>query len=191
MSQPVVDQLTSFFSEQQPDAHGLHLEGLDAIEFGHSAEMLQAAVVWSDGSGERRENVVVRIRPREPGLLEPYDMQRQFDVLQALADAPVKAPKALYIEPTGDVLGGHSSSWRACQEPCTSGRFHRRWQLSPDGSGACLRRWSSNWPRSIESTSNTSASTWATAATIWRGNWTTGRARSIASNADRSLRWSD
>ncbi len=105
MPQPVVDQLESFFAAQHPDAGGLHLEGLDTIEFGHSAEMLKATVVRTDGNGEHREDVVVRIRPRQPGLLEPYDMQRQFDVLRALADTPVKAPKALYLEPTGDVLG--------------------------------------------------------------------------------------
>ena len=47
----------------------------------------------------------MRLRPPEPGLLEPYDLQRQFDVLKGLDGTDVRAPRALWIEPTGDVLG--------------------------------------------------------------------------------------
>ena len=45
------------------------------------------------------------MRPPEPGLLEPYDLPRQFDVLRALEGTAVRAPRALWLEPSGDVLG--------------------------------------------------------------------------------------
>ena len=38
-------------------------------------------------------------------LLEPYDLRRQFDILRALGPTPVRAPRALWFEPSGDVLG--------------------------------------------------------------------------------------
>ena len=40
-----------------------------------------------------------------PALLEPYDLKRQFDILRSLEATPVRAPRALWLEDTGDVLG--------------------------------------------------------------------------------------
>ena len=48
---------------------------------------------------------MLRLRPRPPALLEPYDLERQFDILRALETTPVRAPRALWLEDTGDVLG--------------------------------------------------------------------------------------
>jgi aminoglycoside phosphotransferase (APT) family kinase protein len=48
---------------------------------------------------------VVRIRPPFPGLLEPYDLQRQFTILRALEGSAVRSPAVLWYEPSGDVLG--------------------------------------------------------------------------------------
>ncbi len=49
--------------------------------------------------------MAVRLRPRPPALLEPYDLERQFHVLQALQPTPVRVPRALWLEDSGDVLG--------------------------------------------------------------------------------------
>ena len=56
-------------------------------------------------TGGDRRDVVLRLRPRPPALLEPYDLERQFDILRALEATPVRAPRALWLEETGDVLG--------------------------------------------------------------------------------------
>ena len=74
------------------------------MEFGHSAETLLLTVCWTAG-GEHREDVVLRLEPPEPGLLPPYDLPRQFDVLRGLESTPVRSPRALWIESTGEVLG--------------------------------------------------------------------------------------
>ena len=94
------DGLTAWLQTRLSDDH-LRIEGLDRVEFGHSAEMLVFTIVTS---GDRRD-VVLRLRPRPPALLEPYDLKRQFDILQALAGTPVRAPRALWIEESGQVLG--------------------------------------------------------------------------------------
>ncbi|MBJ7337702.1 MAG: phosphotransferase family protein [Mycolicibacterium sp.] len=54
---------------------------------------------------EARRDVVVRLRPPPPALLEPYDLASQFDILRALAPTSVRVPPALWFEPSGDVLG--------------------------------------------------------------------------------------
>jgi len=101
----VSERLRTWLGEQLPDATDVRVEGLDKVEFGHSAEILLLTVVWTADGSEHREDVVLRMRPPKPGLIEPYDMQRQFAILRALEGTAVRSPKALWIEPTGEVLG--------------------------------------------------------------------------------------
>lgn len=101
----VEERLASWFASQIPGASNVRVEGLDRVEMGHSAETLLLQVGWNDGDGDHHEDVVARIRPPEPGLLEPYDLKRQFDILRALEPTPVRSPRALWFEPTGETLG--------------------------------------------------------------------------------------
>lgn len=79
----------------------VRVEGLDRVDFGHSAEML----VFTIATAGDRTDVVLRLRPAPPALLEPYDLPRQFRILSALDDTAVRAPKVLWLEESGDVLG--------------------------------------------------------------------------------------
>lgn len=97
----VLDRLTAWLRIQLPDAGGLRLEGLDRVEFGHSAEMLVLTIV----TDADEQDVVIRLRPPAPALLEPYDLAKQFTVLRALEGSAVRVPRALWLEDTGDVLG--------------------------------------------------------------------------------------
>ena len=97
----IEQRLATWFAAQLPDAKDVRVEGLDRVEVGHSAETLIVTVVIG---GERRD-VVIRVRPEPPGLLEPYDLQRQFTILRALESTPVRSPRALWFEPSGEVLG--------------------------------------------------------------------------------------
>jgi aminoglycoside phosphotransferase (APT) family kinase protein len=97
----LADRLTSWLRTQMPDADDVEVEGLDRVDFGHSAEMLIFTIVTA---GDRTD-VVLRLRPRPPALLEPYDLPRQFRILSALRDTAVRAPDVLWLEESGDVLG--------------------------------------------------------------------------------------
>lgn len=94
-------RLTEWLAAKLPHAEAVAVEGLDRVEFGHSAEMLVLTIVTR---GARRD-VVVRLRPRPPALLEPYDLAKQFTVLRALEESTVRVPRALWLEDSGDVLG--------------------------------------------------------------------------------------
>ncbi len=97
--------LDAWLRTQLPDADDVRVEGLDRVNFGHSAEMMVLTVVAREGDQETRRDVVLRLRPEPPALLEPYDLVRQFAILRALASTAVRVPPALWLEDTGDVLG--------------------------------------------------------------------------------------
>jgi len=101
----LIARLTPWLRARLPDADDVRVDGLDRLEFGHSAEMLACTVVAVRGPAEDRTDVVLRLRPRPPALLEPYDLARQFDILQALQGTAVRAPEVLWLEESGDVLG--------------------------------------------------------------------------------------
>jgi aminoglycoside phosphotransferase (APT) family kinase protein len=98
-------RLTAWLRAQLPDADDIRVEGLDRVDFGHSAEMMTLSIVTRHGDRDNRQDAVLRLRPKPPALLEPYDLVRQFTILRALANTPVRAPRALWLEATGEVLG--------------------------------------------------------------------------------------
>jgi aminoglycoside phosphotransferase (APT) family kinase protein len=98
-------RLTVWFGAQLSDAQGVRIEGLDRIDFGFSAEMMVLTLVSQIGGVDQRHDVVLRLRPPSPGLLEPYDLKRQFDILRALEHTPVRVPRALWLAETDEVLG--------------------------------------------------------------------------------------
>ncbi len=101
----VQGQLGAWLRTQIPNIDDAWVEGLGRVDFGHSAEMLILTAAWRAADVERRQEVVLRLSPPPPGLLEPYDLRRQFDILRALEPTPVRAPRAIWIDETGDVLG--------------------------------------------------------------------------------------
>ena len=99
------ERLTAWLRTQLPDAEDVRIEGLDRVNFGLSAEMVMLSVVARHGGRDNGEDVVLRVRPKPPALLEPYDLVRQFRILRVLENTAVRVPKALWLEETGDVLG--------------------------------------------------------------------------------------
>jgi aminoglycoside phosphotransferase (APT) family kinase protein len=99
------DRLTGWLRERMPSAENLRIEGSDQVTIGHSAEMIILTLVWTDGGAERRQDVVLRLRPPAPGLLEPYDMARQFTILRALEPTAVRSPGVRWLDEPGEVFG--------------------------------------------------------------------------------------
>src|SRR5438309_807027 len=98
-------RFVAWLAAQLRGADDVRVDAANQIDFGHSAEMTVLTLAWQSADGPQRQDVVVRLRPPEPGLLEPYDLERQFAILRGLEGTAVRAPRALWIEPTGDVLG--------------------------------------------------------------------------------------
>ena len=103
----MTDQTTAKLAEwfaTQVGVDQVAIEDFAGVPAGHSAETLRLTVVWDDGAPQREE-VVLRVRPQPPSLLEPYDLRKQYEIMRALEPTPVRAPRVLWYEETGDVLG--------------------------------------------------------------------------------------
>ncbi len=61
-------RLSGWLGTQLPDAKDVRMEGLDRVEFGHSAEMMVLTIVSGTGGTEERRDVVLRLRPQPPGV---------------------------------------------------------------------------------------------------------------------------
>ena len=96
------DALTSFIQDQTGAVAEVH--DLARIPGGFSYETWRFRGVWTDDAGRHDERLIMRRAPRG-GVLEPYDASKEFRVLRALEDTPVPVPRALWLEPTGRVLG--------------------------------------------------------------------------------------
>jgi aminoglycoside phosphotransferase (APT) family kinase protein len=99
------ERLTDWVRAQLPESGDVRIEGLERVEFGHSAEMMVFTIASQTAGREESQDVVVRLRPPPPALLEPYDLKRQFDILRALEGTDVRVPPALWLENSGDILG--------------------------------------------------------------------------------------
>lgn len=103
MSDQTTAKLAEWFAAQV-GVDRVQIEDFAGVPAGHSAETLRLTVVWDHGAPQR-EDVVLRVRPQPPSLLEPYDLRKQYEIMRALEPTPVHAPRVLWYEETGAVLG--------------------------------------------------------------------------------------
>lgn len=102
----VPEPLVLWLREQLPPDAGLQVEYAGPAGLvGYSAELLMLTLTWQADGATHRRDVVIRLCPPSPGLLEPYDMARQVAVLRGLEHTDVRSPKVLWFEETGKVLG--------------------------------------------------------------------------------------
>ncbi|EFC86828.1 phosphotransferase family protein [Parafrankia sp. EUN1f] len=100
-----LERLSTWLRDQLPAATDLRIENADRVMFGYSAEISVLTLAWRASGTDHRQEVVLRLSPRSPGLLEPYDMERQFTILRGLEHSAVRSPAVLWLEPSGSVLG--------------------------------------------------------------------------------------
>jgi len=100
----MIDRIAKFLSSKIPGATCLVVTDLKKHTEGFSLETFSFEASWQDKQGKHAKRYVIR---REPpaGLLEPYDLEPQFRVLQALGDTPVIFPRVLWFEKDPAVLG--------------------------------------------------------------------------------------
>ncbi|WP_051791896.1 phosphotransferase family protein [Amycolatopsis jejuensis] len=99
------ERLTTWFAAKLPEAGNLEVTGIDRLSVGHSNETVGLTLRWTQGGKPRTREVVLRTRPVGPGLLEPYDLPKQFNVMQSLESSDVPVPKVLWLETDEDVIG--------------------------------------------------------------------------------------
>ncbi len=91
-----------FIAEQT--GNGAEVRDLKRIPGGFSYETWTFDAAWRDAGGRHDERLILRRAPRG-GVLEPYDASKEFRILRALEGSQVPAPRALWVEASGSVLG--------------------------------------------------------------------------------------
>ena len=83
----------------------VRVEGLDRAEMGHSAETLHLTVSWVDATASTGRTSSSGCGPRHPACWSPTTCSASSTILRALEPTPVRAPRPLWFEPSGEVLG--------------------------------------------------------------------------------------
>lgn len=97
-----VERLQSFLSAVEPD-RGPTVLSAEPIPGGYSRDTVIAEVQWADGTTEK---FVLRGDPEEDGSVFRSDRDREWVLLNALADLPnFRIPKPRYYDATGEHLG--------------------------------------------------------------------------------------
>ncbi|MCL4231185.1 MAG: phosphotransferase family protein [Dehalococcoidia bacterium] len=98
----MADALAGFISRHT--GRDASVRSVQRIPGGFSYETWRVEGEWAIDGEFGPGRLILRKAPRG-GVLEPYDVTREFRVLQALENTPVPAPRAFWCEPSGDLLG--------------------------------------------------------------------------------------
>ena len=99
------DRLADWLATKISKAEAVTLSKFDNPADGHSSQTILTTATWHDPDGPHTQDLVVRVRPPSPCLIEPYDIGRQYEILRRLEPTDVKSPRVLWLESSGDVLG--------------------------------------------------------------------------------------
>ncbi len=105
-AQQVRAPLAAWFGQRLPDARAVTLQTWERLAAGHSNETYQAGLSWLDGQSQPRyQDWIVRTPPGGAGLLAPYDVGKQFRVMQALQGSPVPVPRVDWLQEDASLIG--------------------------------------------------------------------------------------
>jgi aminoglycoside phosphotransferase (APT) family kinase protein len=92
----VPQRLVPYFTRRLAPVSDLAIVSSTRMSEGFSQETFRVDLKWRSDTEHARSFIVRREPPA--GLLEPYDTESEFRVLQALADTPVRAPRVYWYE---------------------------------------------------------------------------------------------
>jgi aminoglycoside phosphotransferase (APT) family kinase protein len=98
------ETLSAYVRARMPEARRLELVNFGRMPAGASNETIRFDLVWEDATGQHVVPLILRPQ-RTTGILEPYDVARQYRVMQALAASVVPVPRMYWLEEDVSVLG--------------------------------------------------------------------------------------
>jgi len=99
--------LAEWLGRRIPEADGIRVSGVTVPSAsGLSTETVLFDAAWTENGVAREQGMVARVQPDGSGVFEHYDLAKEAAVMRALADhTPVPAPRILFYEEDGSVLG--------------------------------------------------------------------------------------
>lgn len=102
----MAEMLSDWLTEQRHQPGSVVVEKITPATYGVSNETFLLEVREIDERGDESvTKQVLRMTPSTRGVLEPYDISRQFRVMRALRGSRVLVPEMLELDESGDVLG--------------------------------------------------------------------------------------
>lgn len=100
------DRLVRRFAEDLgPGCTNVRLLDVKRMSNGHSNDTFFARLAWQERGADREARFVLRSRPEGVGLLEPYDVGRQYRIMQALHGSEVPVPRVTWFDEAGEIIG--------------------------------------------------------------------------------------
>ena len=100
----MVARLEAFIGRQDPGRNSPGISAFSQLPVGFSYETYLFTLSWQDDSGPCQEDMVMRMEP-EFGLIPPYDVRPQYELLSRLHGSTIPVPEVFWLEASGDVLG--------------------------------------------------------------------------------------
>ncbi len=97
------ERLAGFFARRLSTTEPVRVLELERATEGFSQETFFFSLEIGSGEGAQRRRYVAKREP-EAGLLEPYDLEPEFRVLNALSDDPLPSPPTPFFERDAAVL---------------------------------------------------------------------------------------
>ena len=98
--------LESWFAGKLPSAQDLRVSGLVGPgNTGFSNDTLMFDLEWREGSAQRRQPLVARIKPTGFQVFPEYDLGRQFRIQSLLGETDVPVARMFWEEASDSVLG--------------------------------------------------------------------------------------
>jgi aminoglycoside phosphotransferase (APT) family kinase protein len=94
-----------FAQELGPGCTAVRLIEAKRMSNGHSNDTYFARLAWQEGGADREASYVLRSRPEGVGLLEPYDVGKQYRIMQALHGCVVPVPRMNWFDEAGEIIG--------------------------------------------------------------------------------------
>lgn len=96
------DDFTTYLAEKM-GADDLRVVKINQIEQGMSSETFFVDLDYTKNNENVREEIVIRRQP-SGGILETYDLSKEFNLLEALLTAGIAVPRVLWYEPGAEIF---------------------------------------------------------------------------------------
>lgn len=99
-----IERLETYLRGKFPHRQELSVVKLERMTVGLSHDMYLFTMSWREAQGPVTESLVIRMEP-ERGILPPYDVRPQYEVLSKVQGTGIPVPKVPWLEMDSRVLG--------------------------------------------------------------------------------------
>lgn len=139
----VATRLAQWFVQRDPAFARARVTGLQRSDAGYSNVTVLGRLEWTEADRPQAQDIVLRVQPEANSVYPDCDIERQYRVMQALADSDVPVPTLLGMETDRALLGAPFFVMRriAGRVPNENPLYHLAGWFHDLPQGALRRHW--------------------------------------------------